>query len=55
MKSCKNSRNDVHPYDISRITFRAYLDVDIQAKNSELVFGLVQSDCLDGRGIATWN
>jgi hypothetical protein len=37
------------------LIFRVRLDVDIQARNSELVFALVQFVCLGGRGIATWN
>jgi hypothetical protein len=31
---------------------RICLDVDIPAKNSELIFGLVQFGCLGGHGIA---
>jgi hypothetical protein len=37
------------------MTLRVHLDVDIQARNSELVFGLVQFSCLGRYGIVTWN
>jgi hypothetical protein len=33
------------------ICVRAHLDVDIQARNSEMLFVLVQFSCLGGRGI----
>jgi hypothetical protein len=36
------------------ICVRAHLDVDIQARNSEMLFVLVQFSCLGGRGIVTW-